>query len=138
MCAQPGKAGQSGALGRTAVAVSVNLFIALVYLSPLPDRLRGGLFVFFHSYCTDIVLPFGVYLLTWMAEARVPLLRGWWVRALLVFGVASFAEMLQLFGVPLLGRTFDPLDFVMYAGGVLLAVLADRLLLDRLFPLRFS
>jgi hypothetical protein len=134
MCAQPANARQFGAPGRAAVAVSVNLFIALLYLSPLPDRLRGGPFVFFHSYFSDIVLPFCMYLLTWMAAARVRLLRGWWVRGLLVFGVASFAEVLQLFGVPLLGRTFDPLDFVMYAGGVLLAVLADRLLLERWFP----
>jgi hypothetical protein len=110
------------------------VLLALVHLSPLADRLRGGLFTFYHSYFSDIALPFGLYLLMWMAEARVRWMRDWRVRALLVFGGASFAEVLQGLGVPLLGRTFDPLDFAMFAAGVLLAVLADRLLLERLFP----
>lgn len=41
----------------------------------------------------------------------------------------STAEVLQGLGVPVLGRTFDPLDFVMYGAGVLAAVLLDRLVL---------
>jgi hypothetical protein len=63
---------------------------------------------------------------------HVHFLRDWRVKAVLVFGAASAAEVLQAFGVPLLGRTFDPLDFVMFGVGVLLAALVDRLLLDRL------
>jgi hypothetical protein len=53
--------------------------------------------------------------------------------AALVFGAASFAEAMQGLGVPLLGRTFDPLDVVMYGAGVLLAAMVDRLVLARLF-----
>jgi hypothetical protein len=41
---------------------------------------------------------------------------------------------MQAFGVPLLGRTFDPLDFVMFGSGVALAAVADRVCLARLVP----
>jgi hypothetical protein len=42
--------------------------------------------------------------------------------------------VLQACGVQLLGRTFDPLDFAMFGGGVALAVLVERFLIDRFFP----
>jgi hypothetical protein len=42
--------------------------------------------------------------------------------------------VLQALGVPLLGRTFDPLDFVMFGVGVLLAAFVDRLLFGRFLP----
>ena len=56
----------------------------------------------------------------------------WRVKAMLVFGIASSTEGMQAFGAPLLGRTFDPLDFVMFGGGVGLAVVVDQVLLSRL------
>ncbi len=88
----------------------------------------------YYSYFSDAIIPFGMYFLLCLEDTWVRFLRDWRLKALLVFGVASFTEVLQAFGVPLLGRTFDPLDFAMFAGGVLLAVLADRFLLVRLLP----
>ena len=108
----------------------------------------------YYGYFSDIIIPFGMYFLLCMFEAQVraiilsdapeevkhkvspalAFLRDWRPKAILVFSVASFTEVLQGFGVPLLGRTFDPLDFAMFAGGVLLAVLADRILLERFLP----
>ena len=42
-------------------------------------------------------------------------------------GNAPFrVEVAQYFGVPLLGRTYDPLDFLMYALGVILAAALDK------------
>jgi len=110
--------------------------------------------VLYYSYFSDVIIPFGMYFLMCLFEARVRailfseapeqvkrtvkpaaiFLSDWRLKALLVFGVASFTEVLQGFGVPLLGRTFDPVDFPMFAGGVLLAVLADRVLLERFLP----
>jgi len=119
---------------RTAVAVSVLLFIALVHAFRLGSHLRGRLFLLYYSYFSDAIIPFGMYFLLCLEDTWVRFLRDWRLKALLVFGVASFTEVLQAFGVPLLGRTFDPLDFAMFAGGVLLAVLADRFLLVRLLP----
>ncbi len=66
-------------------------------------------------------------------DVRVRFLRDWRVKAVLVFGAASSTEVMQAFGIPLLGQTFDPLEFVMFGGGVLLAALVDRFLFDRLF-----
>ena len=42
-------------------------------------------------------------------------------------------EIAQGVGVPLLGRTFDPVDIIMYAIGVGLAVLLDTAVLPRIF-----
>jgi O-antigen/teichoic acid export membrane protein len=53
----------------------------------------------------------------------------------LVFGIGASVEIAQFFGVPLLGRTFDPLDFVMYAAGVTLAAVLDMLVFPK--TLRF-
>jgi hypothetical protein len=138
------------------VAIGVQLLISLIHTFRLGTYLRGRLYVLYYSYFSDIIIPFGMYFLMCFVEERVraiPLsdapavvrrkastalafLGDWRFKALLVFGVASFTEVLQAFGVPLLGRTFDPLDFAMFAGGVLLAVLADKFLLERLLPRR--
>jgi len=56
------------------------------------------------------------------------------VKALIVFAVATFTEMMQAFGIPLLGQTFDMLDIVMFGLGVLLAAFVDRTIFDRIFP----
>jgi len=120
--------------GRTAVIAGVMLLIVLAYVFRLGTNARGRLFVLYYSYFADVTLPFYMYFLFCLVDTRVRFLLDWRLKAVLVFGVASFVEVLQALGVPLLGRTFDPLDFAMYAGGVLLAVLADRLLLERLRP----
>ena len=133
--------GNTTARGRTAVVVSILLLIALIHLFRVGTYLLGSLFTLYYSYFSDIVVPFGMYFLLYLSDMRVRFrgerirfLGDWRVKALLVFGVASFTEVMQAFGVPLLGQTFDPLDFVMFGGGVLLAVLVDRFLFDRLLP----
>jgi hypothetical protein len=120
--------------GRTAVIAGVMLLIVLAYVFRLGTNARGRLFVLYYSYFADVTLPFYMYFLFCLVDTRVRFLLDWRLKAVLVFGVASFVEVLQALGVPLLGRTFDPLDFAMYAGGTLLAVLADRLFLERLRP----
>lgn len=117
-----------------ALPLTILAVVALVHILRIGTYLRGSLFALYYSYFSDIVVPFGIYFLLYLDATYVRLLRDWRVRAMLVFGVASATEVLQAFGVPLLGQTFDPLDFVMFGGGVLLAVLVDRCLFDRLFP----
>jgi hypothetical protein len=129
-----GNSGKTTARGRTAVIVGILLFIALVHVFRVGSYLRDPLFTIYYSYFSDIVVPFGMYFLICLNDLHVRFLRDWRVKAALVFGVASSAEVLQAFGVPLLGQTFDPLDFAMFGGGVVLAVLVDRFLLDRFFP----
>ena len=52
---------------------------------------------------------------------------------MLVFGGACLVEIAQLIGVPLFGRTYDPVDFAMYGLGVLLAAFLDTSVFRRVF-----
>jgi len=70
-----------------------------------------------------------MYFILCMSERHLELLSGWRAKAIAVLAAASIAETLQGLGVPMLGRTFDPFDFVMYGVGVVVAVLLDRLAL---------
>ena len=79
----------------------------------------------------DILVPFAFYLLLTLQETA--LVQPWPVKALLVFGAAASVEIAQYVGVPIFGRTFDPLDIVMYGLGVALAVLLDTMLFPRCF-----
>lgn len=89
-------------------------------------------FFLYASYFTDLVQPFGLYFILCLLEPWLTWIRPWWVKTLLVFLIPSVMEILQGFGLDVLGRGFDPLDFVAYAAGGLLAALVERQLLARL------
>jgi len=80
---------------------------------------------FFHNYFADIAIPFGYYFLLSLIEDSFSFLRPWHNKALAVFLLVSTSEILQYFGIYALASVFDPIDIVMYAGGVLLAALVD-------------
>jgi hypothetical protein len=52
-------------------------------------------------------------------------------RAYVVFGFGCFVEASQYYGRPIFGSTFDPLDILAYAGGVLLGALLNLLIFPR-------
>ena len=70
-----------------------------------------------------------MYFVVCLGRRNLGFLRDWRARAAAVLAAASAAEALLGLGVPMLGSTFDPLDFVMYVIGVLAAVLLDRIVL---------
>ncbi len=111
---------------RKTTAIIILLIIALIHIFRVGSYLHGTLFTLYYSYFSDIIIPFGMYFLLCLNETHIPLLRGWLVKAVLVYGIASSVEIMQAFGIPLLGQTFDPLDFAMFGGGVLIAILVDR------------
>lgn len=88
----------------------------------------------YHSYFFDITLPFAFYFLLTLNEHQHPFLRPWWVKAAGVFALCATSEMLQFIGIYALARVFDPLDFIMYATGVLLAASFERAVLARYLP----
>jgi hypothetical protein len=92
---------------------------------------RGPYPAFVNGYLIDILLPLSFYFLLCLVE--LPLLRSWVVKSALVFGAASSVEVAQFFGVPVFGRTYDPLDFVMYGAGILLAAILDTTVFPRAF-----
>ena len=73
------------------------------------------------------MLPFGFYLLLVIGEDKAEVHKHWWVEAGLIFLLAYLAETGQYFGLYIPGRTFDALDFAMYALGVLLAAFMDAI-----------
>jgi len=101
----------------------LHFFTGSAYGGPWPEFVNG--------YLLDILVPFAFYLLLILPETT--LLRSWPVKALLVFVAGAAVEIAQFFGAPILGQAFDPLDFVMYGAGVLLAAFLDAVVFPRLF-----
>jgi hypothetical protein len=112
---------------RMAVAIVVVLLIAAIHIFRVGSYLSGRLFVLYYSYFSDIVIPIAIYFLLCINDITLPFLRGWMTKAVLVFLIAMTTEIAQGFGIPLLGNTFDILDFMMFGIGVLLAVGLDKL-----------
>jgi hypothetical protein len=101
----------------------IHFFTGSNYKGPYPEFVNG--------YLLDILGPFGFYFL--LSLIKFPLLKSWIVRGILVFGVASFVEIAQFFGVPIFAQTFDPVDFVMFGMGVMLATILDIIVFPRIF-----
>ena len=119
---------------RWIIGISILTGIALIHIFRVGQYLKGDLFTYYYSYASDIMIPFGLYFLLCINESTMRFLRKWYVKALFVFGITTIIEILQLFGVYIVGVTFDILDILMYAIGVMIAVLIDRLIFKRYIP----
>jgi hypothetical protein len=108
-------------LPRKPVTVAICASVAALHLVTGP-RYNGPLRLFVTGYLIDLLLPFSLVLLFGVGLARVPVLRSSVSRACLVFFIGAVVELSQYFDVPLFGRTFDPLDLLMYATGATVAV----------------
>jgi len=85
-----------------------------------------------NGYLIDILLPVVMYLLMGLFEVK-------WIRSPLFRAVAVFlfgcvVETSQYFDRPLFGSTFDPVDILAYAVGVLSGVFLDLFLSPRIVP----
>ena len=110
-------------LRKKIVIVSMVIPVALLHFIT-GSNYRGPYPGFVNGYLIDILLPLALYFL--LCLSGLSLLRSWAVKGILVFGVGAVVEVAQFFGVPIFGRTFDPLDFVMYATGVIFAAILDK------------
>ena len=72
-----------------------------------------------------MILPFGAYFLLSLNEVTIPVFRKWYVKAGLIFALATCAEVCQFFCIEVLGVTFDPFDILMYGIGVSVSALID-------------
>ena len=114
--------------------MSINLIIASAHIFRLGSYLNGDLYILYYSYASDILLPIGFYFLLCLNDVNFRLLRNWYVKALIVFLLATFTEIMQAFGIYMLGVTFDVIDILMFGIGVLLAAILDVQVFDRLIP----
>lgn len=111
------------------IVTSICLAVAAMHLLTGPDY-RGPFRPFVTGYLIDIALPFALVLLFGLAadERRWKFRPG--LRWALVFGIGAGVEICQFFGIPLFGKTFDPIDLLAYAGGAGLGLLFET----RVFP----
>lgn len=90
-------------------------------------------YLFFQSYFADIIIPFAFYFLLTVRGDKSKYLNAWWKRALTILALTFTSEMLQYFGIYALARVFDPMDYLMYVIGVLLAAYVDRKIFTQAF-----
>ena len=109
------------------VSIAVILFIAAIHIFRVGSYFSGKLFILYYSFFSDIVIPIGIYFMLCMNAVSIPWLKNWKMKAAIVFVIASATEIAQAFRIPLLGNTFDPLDFVMFGVGISIAVGLDKL-----------
>lgn len=113
-------------LPRKPVVAAICLAVGALHLFTGPHY-RGPLRAFVTGYLIDLVLPFSLVLLLGVGLDRSPRFRFPLVRAAAVFLLGAAVEFLQYLGVPLFGRTFDPLDLLMYATGAIAGLAFERL-----------
>lgn len=118
---------------RRLLIFSIQLIIAALHFFRLGQLLQGGYYIIYYSYFSDLVLPFGAYFLFCSSELSFPILKDWKVKTGFTFLLPAAAETCQYFGLPVLGSTFDPLDYLMYGAGALMAALVDVQLFTRIF-----
>ncbi len=119
--------------GRRGVILCIMAVIAIIHILRIGNYLSGVLYHLYYSYFSDLILPFGGYFLVCAAELKLPILRHWKPKLVISFFAPALAETFQFFDIPVLGSTFDPLDYLMYAFGAILAAIIDNQVFPRIF-----
>jgi hypothetical protein len=119
---------------RRIVGICIMVAIAVMHAFRIGQFLNGDFYIYYYSFASDLILPFGAYFMLCMVEMRFRFLRNWFVKALIVFAVMTFSEIMQIFGFYFFGVTFDILDILMFGIGVFIAVLVDTQFFERFLP----
>lgn len=88
---------------RIIVGLIIRLSIAMILTFIIVTYLNGNLYILYYSYASDLIIPFSMYFLFAMNKIQIKFLRKWFVKASIVFGAATFTEIIQAFGVCFLG-----------------------------------
>lgn len=119
---------------RILIGLIIMLILAAIHIFRVGSYLSGDAYTYYYSYASDIMLPFGAYFLLCMNDVQLTFLRKWYVKAMIVFGVMTFSEILQYYGIYFFGVTFDWLDILMYGTGALAAAFLDKQILEKFVP----
>ena len=120
-------------LRRCAVIYGLVILIAVVHILRIGSYLQGELYNLYYSYFSDFIVPFGCYFLLCAPELQVLILRRWEAKLAIAFLMPAIAETCQYFGIPVLGSTFDLLDYFVYGIGAMSAVVVDTQVFSRIF-----
>lgn len=105
--------------------VAVSLFVGLLHFLIGPNY-HGIFKSFIRGYLIDILLPLNLYLLLQISlRERITVRKSRIIAAIFVLAFGVFVELLQLNKIAFLGKTFDPIDILMYAIGVGCGVIID-------------
>lgn len=110
------------------------LIIASAHIFRLGSYLNGDLYIIYYSYASDILVPIAFYFLLCLNDIQIRFLRKRYVKALIIFSLATFTEIMQAFGIYILGVTFDVVDILMFANGVSVVAVYDVQVFERLIP----
>jgi len=119
---------------RRIVIVSIALFIGVLHLISIGRFLQNDLYNLYRCYFSDVIIPFGFYYLLCATEFKLPQMKSWKMKLAISFIFPTIAETLQLFGIPFLGSTYDPVDYIMYGIGSSTACIIEA----QLFPIIFK
>ena len=110
---------------RKAIAVSIAVIVGLLHFITGPSY-HGPFRAFVNGYMIDILLPLAMYLV--LGVNVQPIARSGIARGTFIFAIGAITETMQYFGVPIFGRTFDSLDYLMFGIGIGLAALFERIM----------
>jgi hypothetical protein len=116
-------------INRKVIVVFIAIVVGLLHFVTGPGY-RGPFPAFVNGYMIDILLPLAMYLV--LGVAKQSILRSRLARGIFVFSFGAVTETLQYFGVPIFGRTFDWLDYLMFAFGIGVAVVFERVVLSKI------
>ena len=116
-------------INRKFVVVLIAVFVGLLHFITGPGY-NGPLSDFVNGYLIDILLPFAMYLVLGVAHQSI--LPNEFARGIFVFTIGAIAETLQYFGIPIFGRTFDLLDYLMFFIGIVLGFFFEKSVLVRI------
>ena len=107
---------------RKIFVISISVFVGLLHIIIGP-KYNGPFPVFASSFLIDILLPFSLYYLFTVNKKLDKKI----LVAIVVFMIGFSIETLQYFNIHIFGSTFDPIDYLMYALGVIPALILDYL-----------
>jgi len=115
----------------TYLIVSISICIGLLHFVIGPDY-QGIFKHFIRGYLIDILLPMNLYLLMQISlRKNISVNKARIIGAIITVAFGTIVEILQLYEIEFLGRTFDPWDLLMYVIGVGLGIVIDLTIIDK-------
>ena len=111
--------------------VSISLFVGLLHFVIGTDY-QGIFKHFIRGYLIDILLPMNLYLLLQISlRKNISVNKARIISTIITVVFGTIVEILQLYKIEFLGRTFDPWDLLMYVIGVGLGIIIDLTIIDK-------
>jgi hypothetical protein len=115
----------------TYIIVSISIFIGLLHFVIGPDY-QGIFKHLIRGYLIDILLPMNLYLLIQISLRKsISVNKARITGAIITFAFGTMVEILQLYEIEFLGRTYDPWDILMYLTGIGLGIVIDLTIIDK-------